>query len=66
MLRETVGIQIAGRGRAQARQHQLPALAGGFRRLIEREIEIQVDQPGRMFGPLQVTAHPVKTVSNSR
>ena len=42
-----------------------PASGAGFGRLVEAKLQVNVDQTGRMFGALQVAAHPVQAVRDS-
>ena len=52
-------------GIAQRRQHSLPAAVRADSGLVEHQVEIDIDQPRGVFGPLQVAAHPVQTVGDS-
>src|ERR1700682_6270550 len=49
----------------QTGQQSLPAAVPRSRRLIEHQIEIEIDQTRGVFRPFQVTAHPVQTFSDS-
>src|SRR5882762_6110795 len=51
---------------AEGRQHSLPASVDTRRRLIEHQVEIHVKDARAMFCALQVAAHPIQVVCDSR
>ena len=63
-LREAVAIARAfvRELQAQAGEHALPPALGRKRAAVEQQRELNVDETGRVLGPFQVPAHPVKAV----
>ncbi len=53
-------------GSAQRFQQKSPAAGAEFRRLIEPELQFHVDEPRGVLGSLEITAHPVQAVGDTR
>src|SRR5580698_1288646 len=43
-----------------------PAPSTRFRRLVQSQLQVDVDHPRRVLGALEIAAHPVQTVRDSR
>ena len=55
-------LPSSGGGTCESFQQPQPASRAGFRRLVEPQLQIDIDQPSGMLGALQVAAHPIQTV----
>ena len=51
---------------AQRFEQKAPAAGAGFGRLIEPELQFDVDEARGVLGALQVAAHPVEAVGDAR
>ena len=63
------GLRIGGRilnsRGAEALQHAAPALFARDRRLVEHQIQVNIDEPRGVFGAFKIAAHPIKAVCDS-
>ena len=64
--RGRIDLAILGSRRLQSFQKPPPSPRPGLGRLIEAQLQIDVDQARGVFGALQVAAHPVETVGDAR
>src|SRR6266852_1026590 len=53
-------------GRMHAEQQPVPAPFGGGWRLVEHQVQADINQTRGVLGPLKITTHPVKTIGDSR
>ena len=57
---------VRGRRGLEALQHAHPVLAARLRRTLQVERQVDVDQPRGVLGALQVAAHPIEVIGDSR
>ena len=67
VLRSRVGSTgPAASGARSASKRKSPASRAEFRRLVQPELQLDVDEPRGVFGAFEVTAHPVEAVGDAR